>query len=223
MSAPLSPRFREAPLWQVDAAGLGACAILALVWYFAGLQPISEARASRDTLEAQLAEREDAVTSLYQDRSGRQTEINELEAQLDRAAVQMKPAEHVNTRVQELNRLAAGFPDGDGGAPDLRLRVDEIQPGAPKVLSRYTTVPIRLAGRGSYAACTRFLHDLKRQFPDTGIVGFELRSEPDSPDKPPYFSFNLLWYAAPAAPPAPAARAGEKPGAPALPAAAPNS
>jgi Tfp pilus assembly protein PilO len=189
---PIADRFPAAALWQIDAVGLGVCAALGAVWYFAGLQPVSQAAASRETLEAQLSERDTRLSELFSSRSTHQRTVTVLEEKIQAGSVNLRPVDDVNTRISELNTLAVRHD----------LRIDEVRPGAPVTLPRYVTVPIRLAGTGSYAECSRFMHALRSELRDIGVAGFDLRGEPEAPDKPPTFAFTLVWYAAPAAPPA---------------------
>ena len=192
----IAQRFPAAALWQIDALGLGVCAALGALWYFAGLQPVSQAAASRETLEAQLTERDTRLSELFASRSTHQRAAASLEEKIHAGSVNLRPVGDVNTRVAELNTLAVRH----------HLRIDEVRPGAPLTLQRYVTVPIRLGGRGTYAECSRFLHALRTELRDMGVAGFDLRGEPEAPDKPPTFVFTLVWYAAPAAPPAHPAR-----------------
>jgi hypothetical protein len=192
----IARRLPSVPIWQIDAAGAAACAALGALWYFAGLQPVSEAAASREALTIELSARDSTLDGLFQARSTHQRIADKLSRDIESGSVKLRPAEHVNARIAELNTLAARH----------HLRIDEVRPGAPATLSRYVTVPIRLAGAGTYAQCSGFLHALRGDLRDMGVAGFELRGEPEAPDKPPTFAFTLVWYAAPASPPAHQAR-----------------
>jgi Tfp pilus assembly protein PilO len=192
----IAQRFPALPLWQIDTIGLGVCAALAGLWYCAGVHPVSEAAASREVLQTELAERDAKLDGLMASRAAHQRLATKLSDQIEAGSVQLKPVEHVNARIAELNALAVRH----------GLRIDEVRPGAPATLPRFITVPIRLAGTGNYAECSQFLHTLRSDLRDMGVAGFELRGEPEAPDKPPSFAFTLLWYAAPAAPPARPAR-----------------
>jgi|ERR1044071_3038861 Tfp pilus assembly protein PilO len=178
--------------WQIDAAGVALCLGLAGVWYLAGVQPLSAARASREVLQGELNERELRAGELDDECLHKKGQAENLRQQIESGKVVLAPVDKLNGHIAELNGLAAGH----------NLRIDIVKPSQPVVLPRYTTVPIRISGSGSFADAARFLHALHEGHRDTGLVGMELHAEPEAPDKEPYFAFNLVWYAEPPAPPA---------------------
>ena len=178
---------RMKSLWQVDAAGLAICAACAGAWYMLGVAPLSEARATRETLveerefrRARLAET-DGKKKLHEER------LAALQEQIQAERTPLEPADHINSRLKSVTELAAR----------CRLRIDEIRPGSAAVLEHYTGVAIRVSGEGSYAAVTMFLHEVKTRYRDLGVTGFDLRGEPQAIDKPALFTVDLLWYAQP--------------------------
>jgi Tfp pilus assembly protein PilO len=192
----LAERLPSLALWQIDAAGVAVCAGLGAIWYFCGLQPVSQASASREVLTAQLAECDAKLDGLMNARNHHARLADSLSHDIEASSVQLSAVGHLNARIADLNALASKH----------HLRIDEVRPAAPIALPRYVTVPIRLAGTGSYAECAGFLHALRGELRDMGVSGFELHGEPEAPDKPANFAFSLVWYAAPAAPPARAPR-----------------
>jgi Tfp pilus assembly protein PilO len=187
-------------LWHIDAAGIALCAALGALWYFGGLQPLSAAAESREALQAQLSEQDAKLQDANNLRAAHRRTLSKLEEQIHSGQVTLQRLEQLNSRIATLTTLAQSHD----------LRVDEIRPGAPVVLSRYITVPIRLAGTGSYSDAARFVHALHSELRDLGVAGFELRAEPEAPDKTPTFAFSLLWYAAPGGAPAQAPQASRK-------------
>lgn len=179
-------------LLRIDAIGCAVCAALAGLWYFAGVHPLSEARAARESARTLLCDRDAQIAELYASRSAFQKSLRDMQERLNTGQVQLQPPEQVNTRIDQLTQLAAA----------CNLRVDQIKPESPTVLAKYTTIQIRLEGAGSWADAARFLHRLKEKHPDNGITGFELRGEPEASDKVPHFAFSLIWYAQPPARPA---------------------
>lgn len=176
-------------LWQIDAGGLALCAALAAAWYYAGLQPLQQARADRVSAEEELRAKTRDAETLQADRAGVQHRLKELEDAIGASRVRLEPADRINERVAGLTALAR----------DEGLRLDEIKPGAGTALARYMTVPIHISGSGLYAKCAGFLTELHGQFPDVGVTSLDLRGEPATPDRPPHFVFDLVWYAAPEA------------------------
>lgn len=187
---PLASLQSAFELWRIDAAGLAVCALLGAIWYFAGLKPLSDARAEHDVLQEQLTDRGGALEERSGERTARLRQVAAMKTKIDSGKVKLQNVDQLNKRIAEISALAG----------QAHLRVDELRPGAPVALRRYTTVPVRLDGTGSFPECVRFLHDLHEQFHDTGVVGFELRGEPEAPDKPSTFVLNLVWYADPPLP-----------------------
>jgi hypothetical protein len=180
------PRSSVDPaLLKIDAVGCAVCAALAGLWYFAGVRPLSEARASRESARTLLCERDAQIAELYTSRSAFQKSRRDMQERLDAGQVQLQRPDQINTRIDQLTQLAAA----------CNLRIDQIKPEPPTVLAKYTTIQIKLDGAGSWADAARFLHQLKEKHPDNGITGFELRGEPEASDKVPLFSFSLIWYA----------------------------
>jgi hypothetical protein len=178
-------------LWQIDALGVGVCALLALIWYGAGLQPLSQARAARQAMLDEAGEREQKASHVEDVRRLTEKSLSQIRTELQSVRVRLVQADQSTSRTRAVTALAANF----------RLTIDEIKPGAPVAASRFTTIPILVSGSGNASDCAHFLHELRAQFPDLGVTAFELRAEPENPDRPARFTFNFVWYAeAPARP-----------------------
>ncbi|MFM9996499.1 MAG: type 4a pilus biogenesis protein PilO [Phycisphaerales bacterium] len=176
------------PMWRLDAGGLGVCAAITAGFYFGGLEPLDRARA----VDAAGRDAADAVR-MKADAARAQLRVAEQKLAQVRRAIAASPlrlagSDHLNSRVAELSRLAR----------DNGLEIDEIRPGTPAGEAWFTRVPIRIAGNGPYRACLLFLHGLHDVFPDTGLYAIELRGDPSPSDTPALFTFDLVWFAAPA-------------------------
>jgi len=97
------------------------------------------------------------------------------------------PASHVNKRISAISTLAA----------QSGLKIDDIQPGKSVSGSRYEMIPISVSGKGTYAKCLGFLHELRSVLPDTGVSALELAGRPSEESSEASYRFELLWYAAP--------------------------
>jgi Tfp pilus assembly protein PilO len=179
------------PIWYLDIAGVAACALLCVGWYMVGLSPLSDAKAARVALEAELGEHTEQQRKLLETKRRQEEQLLTLRERIEKAATTLEPASQINNRIRALTELAAPY----------GLRLDEVRPGDVAFLEHYTGVPIRIAGQGSYEQVARFLHGLHGKYKDVGITGMDLRGEPEAPDKPPTFVVQLLWYATPQAAP----------------------
>lgn len=120
-----------------------------------------------------------------------------LKRELASNQVVLQPAAALN---EQLGALTAA-------AQRSGLRVQQVSPGKANAGSRFTTVPLRVTGSGTYPAVALFLSTLHKQEPTTGVVGIALRDEADA-QRPvstaegaaqgATFTLDLLWHALPA-------------------------
>ncbi|OPX21901.1 MAG: hypothetical protein B1H04_05835 [Planctomycetales bacterium 4484_123] len=177
---------------RIDLTGVAACVVFTLLTYFLGLKPIladrARAVAARAALEAQQAKAVKLEASVLAVRA----RLVEVQQALTKTAVHLHPARRVNQRIAQVAELAA----------KSGLKVNDIRLGPSAATPRYVGIPILLAGTGTFQSCTRFLHQLNRALPDTGVTVLELQGNPKDEFQVAQFHFQLLWYAAPSdAPP----------------------
>jgi Tfp pilus assembly protein PilO len=182
----------RAELWRLDATGIGVCAALAVAWYFLGLAPLTDAKHDRVHLEDDLARAQERLDALDAAAVQKRSRLAELRTEYKSKDIKLETVAQLNERLARLSELAVRY----------KLKVDELKPGPSFAAPHYTAVPIRLAGHGTYPQCAQFFHALQEDQRDMGVAAFELRGEPEAPDKPPSFGVQLLWYAA-AEPPKP--------------------
>ena len=73
---------------------------------------------------------------------------------------------------------------------------EAIEPGEASGSVRYSTVPIRINGRGKYPQFAKFLRALREELPDTSVTDINLSGGGSTTAATS--TLNLLWYAAPA-------------------------
>jgi hypothetical protein len=79
----------------------------------------------------------------------------------------------------------------------VKLTIDEMRPDVVSEGRDYKTVPIYIAGNGTYPACAAFLHGLRKRFPDMAVMSFDTTNNSASGDAPAAtFHFVLAWHAA---------------------------
>jgi Tfp pilus assembly protein PilO len=176
-------------LYATDAAGIGVCAVVSLVFYWVGIAPVMQ---SRSTAAGQRRDLEAALTKIARVQTataGVRQQLAHVQGALAASAIKLEPAAHVNKRVVGLTQ----FFSGSG------LEVDDVQTGAVRSGPQYDLVPITVVGQGPYKECIRFFHGLVAAFPDVSVVRIELSGTPPPP-VPEKFQFEFLWYAAPGKP-----------------------
>ncbi|MCZ6836442.1 MAG: hypothetical protein O7G85_11765 [Planctomycetota bacterium] len=173
--------------WKLHAGGGGALALLTLMAYLFGLQPIL-------VLEVNTQEDIQAMAILAHDLDHLQTqakmhrdELKKNRGELASGTLTLRKASYRNERLALLTELALEYD----------LTVDGFQTRALQRHQHYDLVPVQLEGVGGFTQCARFLHELSVQFPDTGVDRFELRGNPGSQSTEAFFTFEMTWYAAP--------------------------
>ena len=165
MSTPSKPTSggQRAYTWRVCGLGVLACAALSAGSYLLGVRPAlgrqAERVAAEQDLKDHLAQAERAAADLVAVRRRLVVAGEELAA----LPLRLEPASGVNRRLNELAQVAAA----------AGVTLNEVQPQPAVDGPHYQTVPIRVAGTGSYPACAAFLHALRARFPDTSVRAFE--------------------------------------------------
>jgi len=173
--------------WRVDLIGAAVLVVLTSVFVLGpvrgGLRQRAVAKVQRTELAAQesrLAQADRILMAVKKD-------YGAVEARLAQSALHLEPSANVNSRLARISELAI----------EAGLQIDEIKPGAPLMGEHYETVPIFLAGNGTYRQCAVFLHQLRQALPDTGAESLELSGNAAAPAATGTFRFNLHWHAAP--------------------------
>lgn len=174
---------------------LGAIGLLAAVsgaWYVAGFQPLLSAKQRAAELGEEAGRQREDVHALVVERDRRAAQLVELERDLSKTTVRLKPASALNAQLAAITQLAESE----------RIVVDRVEPGAPLDTPLAIRVPVTFAGRGTSAAAVRFLASLRGQFPDISVERFEVAVLSEAEAKAPApgqpsasFRFECVWYA----------------------------
>ncbi len=175
--------------WQIDAAGVGICVLLTLLLIFGGIQPLLSSRANFESQRQLLDQRSSHAMKLDLAKAQITNSLNLVRNTLEASPLRLSPATDVNLRLSQISSRATRS----------GLDINEIRPGLSAASSRYETIPVLLAGSGSFSRCTQFLRSLHEEFPDTAVRSLELIAGPIEPGRPSNatFSFDLRWHAAP--------------------------
>src|SRR5205823_4493606 len=119
-----------------------------------------------------------------------QSQLGAANSALANGTVKLHPAGGaLNARLAELTACASS----------CALDVQFVRTGALISAARYAEVPIDLSVSGKYRDCAEFLHRIKAQFPDTGVLSFELSATGTATPQPvELFAFHIVWYVEPA-------------------------
>jgi hypothetical protein len=149
---------------SIDALGLSAAAGLALAVAGLGLWPMLDRLGEIDRARAELAQvqaqNDEQALAVRSSAAG----LERARARLANESIVLRPAGELNTHVRRLTELAAA----------QGLKLDQINPGAPQRGPRYTSVPLKLGGTGTYGQVERFLRALRSEHPDTAVIAFQI-------------------------------------------------
>ncbi len=168
--------------WRAYAAAGAICAAMTAGAYFAGVAPALERAAAVEASRAELASQRKAASDALAAAAGARAEFARARAALAALPLRFEPASSVNHRLAKLTDLANA----------TRLSVEMVRPGATVAGADFDSVPIELAGTGSYPACAAFLRRLHDEFPDTAVRALEASNKGTSTT----FRFELVWYTA---------------------------
>lgn len=172
---------------MIDLPAIALALALAGGVYAAGVHPILAARAEERRLALSVASRAQHAEEAREIVSGLEARLGRVRSEVEAAPVTLRPMSAVNERLAGLTALA----EASG------LSIESMTPGAAERLERFRSVPVKLAGRGTYAACAEFLSAVHAQFQDVAVRAVRMTGNPEEPGTPGAFEFDCAWYAAP--------------------------
>ncbi|MBX3390020.1 MAG: hypothetical protein KF691_11285 [Phycisphaeraceae bacterium] len=180
---------------SVDLAGVAVMLLLTAIVSVGAILPVFTARVAHRALEERLEAGRMEVRDLREQRSDLELNLVRLENDLKETRVDVEPVARLNSRISRLTESAF----------NRKLALDRVAPDAPQRAAKATLVPIRIEGRGAFLSSRDWISDLRSEFPDIAVAGFQIARDNSSRSDSASFSFDLVWYAAPSAPTAQAA------------------
>ena len=174
-------------VWKIYACAAVACGVLSAGAYAFGVRPAVTRYNENLDRQAELKAAKQKAASLLGTLNNSRTQLTAITETLNSQTLRLEPASMINQRLSRLTALANAS----------ELKIDEMRPGTMVEGAEFKTVPILIAGSGTYTSCAKFLQELRRKFPDTAIRSFETTSNSSSPDLPAAtFQFDLVWHTA---------------------------
>ncbi len=169
----------------IDLIGAAVCLLLTLGFYLVGIAPLLAA-------QDECADKEQACAREQEHARRLEASLETLRAELDQArrraresTVHLRPPATAPLHVAHISRLAA----------ESGLQVDDMRTGDPNPGSFATTVPVHLSGSGTYTACTLFLRRLRQTLPETCVLAFSLKGQPNDTTGAATVTMALAWHA----------------------------
>ena len=183
MSQPALKNFTRE--WRLDAIGVAIFIALTVLGYLLEFEPALRDREAMRAGLAELADKRETISRLQGTIHSTSAQIAALQTAQEKELKLLPPAQ-INDRLSALSSLAS----------EQGLQVEAIEPGEASGSVRYSTVPIRINGRGKYPQFAKFLRTLREELPDTSVTDINLSGGGSTTAAT--FTLNLLWYAAPA-------------------------
>jgi Tfp pilus assembly protein PilO len=175
--------------WRTAGVVAAVCAAVTAAGYGLGISPTVEHLAEHRARLDELAARRDAGARLRADLAAVRRRLDQTTRAVADLPLRLEPAAALNGR---LHRLAEA-------ATAAGVTLDEMQPQPAVDGPHYQTVPVRVAGGGTYPACAAFLHALRADFPDTAVRAIEATNPSPARDgNAVVFRLDLAWHTMPA-------------------------
>ena len=184
MIRPLAKRM--AP-WHTHAAGVLLMLALTGAAYLFEIEPLYSHYQDRHTRAAQLSQQVNRTRELDATLKRTRNSVAEVQAFLKDHGITLESRSRLNDRLTAIIALAT----------ECGLVPEGIEPQRQSAEPLFTTIALRLSGRGSYPNCVRFLEKLRRDMPHNTIAGIELSAAPSGKDAEVAFNLQLVWHAAP--------------------------
>jgi Tfp pilus assembly protein PilO len=176
----------------MDAAGLAILAGLSAAAYYGLVSPTLRRHEQAGAQALELRSEQTKARDLERSLRSITDRLDATQRQLQAAHFALEPASRLNDRLAELTELAGAN----------QIQVDTIESGALTALERYSTIAIRISGRGSYRSCAAMLSQMRTTMRDVGVVTMQLGSSGGTTDINASFTLDLLWYTQPQPKPA---------------------
>lgn len=149
---------------RADLVGVALMIALTAAAYFMQVQPLVEHNAAHASQITQLEAEQKKLPGTKRTMQTMRVQLDKVETTIAQTNLKLEPANQLNERLARLTEIAN----------KNNLQLDEIEPGKPTAQGQFETIDIRLAGKGGYRDCARFLRSLHEQLPDTSAVSFDL-------------------------------------------------
>jgi len=176
----------------VDAVGAAIAVAATLALIFGVIGPVrAHNRQIAAHFQTAARERQRMAVVVTETRSVAK-DVSNMRAQIAASSLHILAPDALNQRLADLTGLSGA----------CGLAVADLKPGSRAQAARFTAIPVRMTGRGTYRSCAAFIHLLHERLPDISVCSFKLTGTPEIPGSAGNFDLNLLWLASPQAAPA---------------------
>lgn len=173
--------------WTMDAFALLLIVVLGAMAYVMQIGPLLSRRQQAQAQAAQLLQKQSELQQSERTLRRLKDQLQAIQSATEQSQLKLEPVSQLNQKLAHLTALA-----GEHG-----LQVDTIESGQTADFARYSTVAIRISGRGAYRNCAAFVGRFPASMPDVGVASFRMVCVNPDDDANTTFVFDLLWYTSP--------------------------
>jgi Tfp pilus assembly protein PilO len=172
---------------EIDGAGFVAVVVMTMIFYFAALKPVLDARAIADAQRVELNAQEERASQAAASLQTARQRFEVIRKAIADNPLKLEPLRALNNRLARITAAATA----------RGLEIADIRPSAAVSGTHYMTVPIALNGSGTFRATVGYLHDLHEQFGDIAVTSVKLAAAnaQEVQGGGITFQLELLWHA----------------------------
>lgn len=171
----------------VDAIGVGMIAAVVGAMYLGGVRPLQTAYSDTVSLKTDLWLSKNKLAEREQSEMRAADTAAQLTQRLEQLDIELSNIDQMNTRLSKVTAIAES----------VGMTLEGLRPGAEAQAERYRAVEITLIGRVDYLQAGDFLAELRRQLPDTGLLGIRFERIRSNEGVSGRLQLQMVWYAAP--------------------------
>ena len=174
--------------WHTHLVGTLLILVLSIGVYLVEIGPLYSHYSDRHMHVSLLAQQLNRTRDLDATLKRTRSSTAEMRTFLADHGITLESRSRLNDRLTAICALAT----------ECGLVPEGIEPQRQVAEPLFTTIALRLSGRGSYQSCVRFLQKLRSEMPHNTVAGIELSAAPSGNESSVSFNFQLIWHAAPA-------------------------
>ena len=178
----LDGMMNERGAGPIHIGGAVACALLLLVGWLMGVQPLMADNQQASSIVDQANDAEQQATQSKNALDQLNVQLEEVRTRLAQQPVSLDTAGQINPLLAQLAEWSEQH----------NLAITRTNSGQPLALAYYDYVPISLAGEGAYGDLLAFFTRLHEDRGDLGIVSFNVRRLANGAGVS--FDLELAWY-----------------------------
>ncbi|RNC81335.1 MAG: hypothetical protein ED559_05960 [Phycisphaera sp.] len=172
---------------SVDAVGISMIAAVVAGMYLGGVRPLQTAYSDTVSLKADLWLSQRTLAEREESEKHASEAAGQLTDRLENLDIELSNIDQINARLSRLTAIAelAG------------MTLEGLRPGAEAKAERYRAIEISLVGRVNYIQAVEFLAALRKELPDTGLLGIRFERIAAQDGVSGRLQLEMVWYAAP--------------------------